>query len=128
MADMGVRGHGMSKADAFEHAALAMTAIVTDPALVTPRQRVPIRCEAPDDELLFAAWLNALIYEMATRTMLFSRFAVRFDGKALEGEAWGEHVDRARHQPAAEPKGATFTALRVAADENGWIAQTVVDI
>ena len=128
MADMGVRGLGSSKAEAFEQAAIAMTAIVTDPALVMPCQRVEIRCAAPDDELLFAAWLNAVIYEMATRSMLFSRFAVRFEGASLEGEAWGESVDRARHQPAVELKGATFTTLRVARENDAWIAQTVVDI
>jgi SHS2 domain-containing protein len=66
-ANIGVRGFGATKAEAFEQAALAMTAAVADPAAVAPRERATIRCEAPDDELLLAAWLNALVYEMATR-------------------------------------------------------------
>jgi tRNA nucleotidyltransferase (CCA-adding enzyme) len=33
-----------------------------------------------------------------------------------------------RHQPAVEVKGATYTALRVAPIEGGWLAQTVVDV
>ena len=49
--------------------------MITDPAGVAARERVAIECEAPDDELLFAEWLNAVIYEMATRRMLFGRFA-----------------------------------------------------
>ena len=60
--------------------------------------------------------------------MLFSRFAVRLHDGGLEGEAWGEPVDAARHQPAVEVKGATYTALRVAPHEGGWLAQTVVDV
>ena len=128
MADIGVRGCGATKAEAFEQAAIAMIAIVTDPAQVTPLERVPVRCEAPDDELLLAEWLNALIYEMATRRMLFSRFTVRFDGPALDGEAWGEPIDVARHQPAVELKGATYTMLRVAQEDGAWRAQTVVDV
>jgi SHS2 domain-containing protein len=127
-ADIGVRGCGATKAEAFEQAALAMTAVVTDPAQVALRERIGLRCEAPDDELLLAEWLNALIYEMSTRKMLFGRFAVRFDGPVLTGEAWGEPVDVARHRPAVEVKGATYTALRVAHDGEGWVAQTVVDV
>ena len=67
-ADIGVRGIGATPAEAFEQAALALTAVVTDPAGIAPRRpRSTIDCEAPDDELLLADWLNALIYEMATR-------------------------------------------------------------
>jgi SHS2 domain-containing protein len=127
-ADMGVRGYGASEAEAFEQAALAMTAVVADPASIEPRERVSIVCEAPDDELLLAEWLNALIYEMATRKMLFSRFAVRIDGARLTAEARGERVDPARHHPAVEVKGATYTTLRVAQENGEWVAQTVVDV
>jgi SHS2 domain-containing protein len=123
-----VRGHGASKEEAFVHAALALTAVVTDPADVAARDRVPIACEAPDDELLFAEWLNALIYEMATRRMLFGRFSVRIEGPRLAGEAWGEAIDAARHRPAVEVKGATYTTLRVAQEDGRWVAQTVVDV
>ncbi|HUL66643.1 MAG TPA: archease [Burkholderiaceae bacterium] len=127
-ADIGVRGIGATRAEAFEQAALAMTAAVTDPAGVAARDAIEIVCDAPDDELLLAEWLNRLVYEMATRRMLFSRFAVRIDGGRLSATAWGESVDVARHQPAVEIKGATFTALRVAREAQGWIAQTVVDV
>jgi SHS2 domain-containing protein len=127
-ADIGVRGFGASKAEAFAQAALAMTAVIADPATVEPREAVAVQCEAPDDELLFAEWLNSLVYEMATRKMLFSRFAVRFDGPLLSGQAWGERVDAARHHPAVEVKGATYTQLRVAREGDGWVAQTVVDV
>jgi tRNA nucleotidyltransferase (CCA-adding enzyme) len=89
---------------------------------------VTIACEAPDAELLLAEWLNALVFEMSTRKMLFSRFAVTLDGGRLRAQAWGEPVDAARHQPAVEAKGATYTGLRVAPADGGWLAQTVVDV
>ena len=125
---IGVRGFGASKAEAFEQAALAMTAVVTDLSAVEPREAIDIRCEAPDDELLLAEFLNVLIYEMATRKMLFSRVSVRIDGASLSGQAWGERVDVARHHPAVEIKGATYTALRVAHEGGRWLAQTIVDV
>jgi tRNA nucleotidyltransferase (CCA-adding enzyme) len=88
-----------------------------------------VRCEAPDAELLFVEWLNAIIYEMATRKMLFGRFAVEIDRHRLQGTLWGEPVDVARHAPACEPKGATYTALRVAREEDGgWTAGCIVDV
>jgi SHS2 domain-containing protein len=127
-ADVGVRGSGATKAEAFAQAALALTALVTEPAAVRATEAIDVACDAPDDELLLAEWLNRLIYEMATRRMLFGRFEVALDGGALRARAWGEPVDRARHRPAVEPKGATFTALRVAPEDGVWIAQTVVDV
>ena len=128
-ADIGVRGLGATKARAFEQAAVALTAVVSDPQGVAARQAVPIHCRAPDDELLLAAWLNAVVYEMAVRRMLFGRFEVRLEGDALDAVAHGEPVAVERHRPAVEVKGATYTQLRVApAADGGWLAQTVVDV
>ena len=127
-ADIGVRGFGPTRAEAYEQAALAMTAVVTDPATIAELEAVAIRCEAPDDELLLAEWLNHVVYEMATRNMLFGRFSVRLQGPVLSGTAWGEPVDVARHRPAVEIKGATYTELRVVNEPTGWVAQTVVDV
>jgi tRNA nucleotidyltransferase (CCA-adding enzyme) len=128
-ADIGVRGIGASKAGAFAQAALALTAVVADPASVVPRERVPIDCSAADDEALLVGWLNALVYEMAVRRMLFSRFELRIDGPRLHATAIGEPVEVARHRPAVEVKGATYTGLRVAPTADGlWLAQTVVDV
>lgn len=128
-ADMGVRGIGRSKDEAFEQAALALTAVVTDLHKVDPELELIIEREAPDDELLFAEWLNALVYEMSTRKMLFSRFEVVLQPGKLKARAWGEPVDVQKHQPAVEIKGATYTALAVTQMPGGrWLAQCVVDV
>lgn len=129
MADMGVRGIGATKADAFAQAALALVGVVTELERVRPTDRVDIACEAPDDELLLVDWLNAVVYEMATRRMVFGRFDVRLDGTRLHATASGEPVDRLRHEPRVEVKGATYTAVAVTHDpEKGWVAQCVVDV
>jgi tRNA nucleotidyltransferase (CCA-adding enzyme) len=127
-ADVGVRGRGATAAQAFENAALALTAVVTH-ADVAPKMAVDVTCEAPDLELLFVEWLNAIIYEMAVRAMLFGRFAARIGEGRLDGTLWGEPTDVERHAPACEPKGATYTALRVAQERDGsWTAACVVDV
>ncbi|MGD8630972.1 MAG: archease [Gammaproteobacteria bacterium] len=129
-ADIGVRGIGRDLAEAFAQAALAMTAIITDPAGVRPVHSVHLACSEPDPELLLVDWLNQVIFEMATRHMLFSRFDVHIGGNGdLQAEIRGETVDRDRHTPAVEIKGATFTELSVQRREDGlWVAQCVVDV
>jgi len=127
-ADVGVRGWGSTAAEAFEQAARALTAVVTQ-SEVKADSAVTVTCEAPDNEVLFVEWLNAIIYEMAVRKMLFSRFAVQIEGERLDATLWGEAVDVGRHAPACEPKGATFTALKVARNQDGtWSAGCIVDV
>jgi SHS2 domain-containing protein len=112
-ADMGIRGIGPSLEAAFAQAAVALTAVITDPAT----------------ELLLVDFLNAVILEMAKRRMLFGRFQVAISGERLTATAQGESIDIARHQPAVEIKGATYTALAVKRlDDGAWLAQCVVDV
>ena len=127
-ADIGVVGMGPSKAEAFRQAALALTAVITDPGKVEPLQPVPVLCEAPSDELLLVEWLNALVYEIAVRKMLFADFVVEIEAGQLRATAYGEPVDLDRHEPAVEIKGATLTALQVVEGPDGWRAQCVVDV
>ena len=112
-ADIGVRGIGNTLPEAFEQAALAMSAMA---------------CEDPDQELLLVDWLNVLIFETATRKMLFSRFEVHIEGGQLTARVWGEPINIARHRPAVEVKGATYTELKVFQEQNQWIAQCIVDV
>src|SRR5271165_6537626 len=128
-ADVGVRGIGPTRDAAFEQAALALTSAMTDPTGIAPQEAIEVTCEAPEDTYLLLDWLNALIYEMAVRRLVFGRFAVSIEGNRLCGRAWGEPVDRARHMPAVEPKGATLTALKVVVrDDGAWVAQCIVDV
>jgi tRNA nucleotidyltransferase (CCA-adding enzyme) len=128
-ADIGVRGIGATREEAFAQAALALTAVVTDPSRVEGKRAVEIAREAPDDELLLADWLNALVYEMVTLKMVFGRFSLQIDGGKLHATAWGEPLDATRHHPAVEVKGATYTELAVThCDDGQWVAQCVVDV
>lgn len=129
-ADVGVRGVGPTPAEAFAQAALAMTAAITAPDGVEAREEHVLECEADNlDDLLFD-WIDALVFEMSTRSVLFGRFEVDIEGRRLHARAWGEPVDRSRHEPAVEIKGPTYTELRVSPDPDTgeWIAQCVVDV
>ena len=124
---MGVGGEGETLAIAFEQAALALVNVMTSEPIAS-RERVAIHCDAPSAELLFVDWLNALVYEMATRRVVLGEFHVTTDGHRLDAVALGEPIDRARHRPVVEVKGATYTALSVANVDGGFRAQCVVDV
>lgn len=127
-ADVGVRGWGPTLEQAFEQAALALTGVLTD-ADIENRTSVEVECDAPDVEVLFVEWLNAIIYEMAVRNMIFGAFKVTINGLHLRGTMWGEPVDQTKHAPACEAKGATYTALRVAQGADGtWSAECIIDV
>lgn len=129
-ADIGIRGIGPTPESAFAQAALAMTAVMTDLDQLEPSEEMAIECEAASLEDLFFDWIDALVFETNTRGMLFGRFEVHIEDGRLVARIWGEPVDRAKHEPAVEIKGPTYTELRVARDSitAAWHAQCVVDV
>jgi SHS2 domain-containing protein len=127
-ADVGIRGIGRTLEEAFEMAAVGLTAAVTNPVLVFPQKEMVISCSAPDAELLFVDWINALIYYMDMRQMLFSEFNIKITHFCLEATIKGESVNRERHKPAVDVKGATYTALKIIKEDHHWTAQCVVDV
>ena len=128
-ADMGIRGFGPTKEEAFGQAGLAMTAVIADLQTIEPKEEIEISCQEQDNELLFVDWLNSLLYEMATRRMLFSKFEVSITDNQLCARAWGEKTDVDKHSPAVEVKAATYGDLKVEQDKNGnWVVQCIVDV
>lgn len=129
IADVGIRGVGATCTDAFVQGALALTAALVKPETVEAQTAVPITCQESDRDYLFFAWLNALLFEMDTRAMLFSRFDVTLTPGGLNAQAWGESIDPSRHQPAVQVKAATLAELAVYERSDGlWVAQCVVDV
>ena len=124
-----MRGCGPSLADAFGQAAMALTATIVDPARIDATTPVTITVTDDDAENLLFDWLNALVFEMATRQMLFGRFDVAIADGRLTATAWGEPISVERHRPTVEVKGATYTGLRVyEAADGSWTAECVIDV
>ena len=129
IADVGVRGLGQTVDEAFAEGACALSAVILDIETIQPEQCVDVQCQADELDLLFAEWLNALIYEMDVRSMVFSRFKVNIHGHRLIGRAWGEQFNRRRHPIAVGVKAATYMELKVYQRPDGlWVAQCIVDV
>ncbi|MFA9462065.1 archease [Thiohalorhabdus sp. Cl-TMA] len=128
-ADIGIRASGPSLEEVLVQAALGLTGVITDPDSVKAKEPVRLQVAAADPEFLLVEWLDALIYEMAVRRMLFGAYRITLTEQGLEATAWGEPVERERHHPAVEVKGATLTDLAVKQAEDGsWTVQCVVDV
>ena len=128
-ADIGIRGIGATLEEAFEEGAVALMAVICSPEKVHPKECVEIECEADETDLLFADWINTLVYEMDIRKWVFSRFEVHIEKHKLTGKAWGEPADCDRHEFAVEVKAATFMELKAYKNnDDQWVVQCVVDV
>jgi tRNA nucleotidyltransferase (CCA-adding enzyme) len=127
-ADIGIKATADSISKAFEDAAVALTAIVTEPKKVDAVECVKIECSAEDDELLLVNWLSSVIYEMDVRKMLFSRFEVQIENLTVRAKIWGEKINQIKHSPAVEPKAVTYNQLSVKEENGKWTVQCVIDV
>lgn len=133
-ADVGVRGFGATPEKAFEGAASALFSLMAeDLASVRDESVEMLTCSGPDLPELLVAFLNELISLSDVRRLVFGRFEVEIERRGehdLRLAAWvfGERYDPLRHSSTVEPKGATFTSLKVSPGPDGWIAQCVVDV
>ena len=127
-ADIGIRGYGGTPEEAFANAAKAMYSVMVELGRVEQKQFRGVNVSADDREQLLVEWLNALLAVSDIERLVFSRFEVRIEGNRLAGTAWGEQLDRARHQANVEVKGATYHLLSVREQDGRYVVQCVVDV
>jgi SHS2 domain-containing protein len=132
-ADVAIRGIGASLAEAFAEGARGMFGIMANLQTVEPRQSVEVQCDAPDLELLFAEFLNELLFEREMSGLLLSACQIEQlrrgpEGWHLEAVAWGESLDPDRHEILTEVKAATYSGLRVYHQNGQHVVQCLVDV
>jgi SHS2 domain-containing protein len=127
-ADIGIRGFGGTIEEAFGNAALALYSVIVNIKNVQPKEKKHIAVSAPDHELLLVEWLNALLTLSDIERMVFSKFEMIISGSSLQATAWGESLDRVKHEPKVEVKGATYHLLSVKEQDGRYSAQCVVDV
>jgi SHS2 domain-containing protein len=128
-ADLGLRVRAADVDTLFVEAGQALfEAIVTDLATVQPVRRVDIKLEGDDREYLLFDWLKELLYHFDPGHLLLGKFEAHVGPEGLIGTAWGEPLDRSRHQLEHEVKAITYHGLRVERAADGWLAEVIVDI
>jgi SHS2 domain-containing protein len=129
-ADLGLRIRAADLNTLFAEAGAALFAAILDGGLetVVPRQELTVRLPGDDLEYLLFDWLKALLYSFDAEHLLFSKFAVDVSADGLRASAWGEPIDRSRHELGHEVKAITYHGLRVEQTAAGWLAEVIVDI
>ncbi|RLG21884.1 archease [Candidatus Micrarchaeota archaeon] len=127
-ADIGVRGIGKTIEEAFEEAAKAMFSIMFDINCIEKKEKVTLKCNGDDLEMLLVEWLNTLLAEADLRGLAFSEFRAKIEQNSLKGEAYGEKLNVKKHKAKTEVKAATYSNLKVYEDNGRWIAECIVDV
>jgi protein archease len=128
-ADLGLRIRAADLDTLFVEAAQALfTAIVEDLATVQPVCEVEVRVQGSDLEYLLCDWLKELLFHFDAEHLLLSRFEAHVGRDGMTGKAWGEPLDRGRHELEHEVKAITYHGLRLEQTDDGWLAELIVDI
>lgn len=132
-ADVGIRGIGISLAEAFEEGAKAVFGIMANLETVASIELVVVECEAPNAEALFVEFLNELLFLRETYNLLLSTCRIKTlcqgpGGWHLNGVAWGEHLDPEHHEILTEVKAATYAGLKIFRQNEHYAVQCVVDV
>lgn len=132
-ADVGFRATGESIEDAFCAAAQALFSFMFAFEEIRPQTEHRIVVSAPSFSELLVEWLSELLVQKELSGLVFSRFEVTISGSeasgfSADGRAFGEILDRERHQPGTEIKGISYLGLDVSHHGKMWVVQVVVDV
>ena len=128
-ADLGLRVRAADLDTLFAEAAeVLFSTLVEDLSAVRPEREVAVNLGPDQRDYLLFDWLKALLYHFDAEHLLFSRFEVRVSEQGLQGKAWGEPLDRSRHELSHEVKAITYHGLKVEQTPDGWLAEVIVDI
>ncbi len=128
-ADLGLRVRAPDLDTLFAEAGRALfSAVVEDLSTVRPERRVEVRLAGEEREYLLFDWLKELLYHFDAEHLLLGRFEAHVGPDGLTGAAWGEPLDRSRHDLEHEVKAITYHGLRVEPEGDGWLAEVIVDI
>jgi len=127
-ADAKFQAFGKTLGEAFANAALAMFAVMFDPADVKPKIEREIKTEGKDEKALLYNWLEELLYLLDTEGFLLSRVKkITIKGKVLEAVVAGDLVANG-YKTHGDVKAVTYNEMDIKKEKDKVIAQVVVDI
>lgn len=130
--DLGLHLYANSLDQLFEGAAAALTGSICDSSLVEIRQEASVALAGPSVDLLFADWLDELLYRFETQGLLVKSSSVTItrppDDYRLIATLSGELYDHTRHRVKTVIKAVTYHRLSVIETADGWQATVVLDV
>ena len=128
-ADAGIIARGGTLNELFANAALGMFSLMVDLGGVREREQRQIELTARDVQGLLVNWLSELLFYVDAEEMLFSRFEIdELSDTRLRARAWGERIDRDRHELHFGIKAVTRHMLEVVKESGRYRATVLFDI
>jgi len=128
-ADIGIRVFGSGLKELFENAAFAMFDTIADLEGLKGDVTGNFKLEAQTPEELLVAWLDELLYNFYTKSVIFFKFDVRdISDKSLVATATGRPVGENRNRLKTEIKAATYGGLKIKKTGDGLSVEIIFDV
>ncbi|AIJ06370.1 hypothetical protein JH146_1528 [Methanocaldococcus bathoardescens] len=131
-ADLGVEAKGKSLEEAFKEGAKGLYNIMVDIDKVDKKEKIEFEIEGEDLEELLYNFLNELLFYTDVENLVFSDFDVKIEkdnnGYKLKCIAYGEKINKEKHNIKEEVKAVTYHMMEVKQEEDGWKIRYIVDL
>lgn len=128
-ADIGIRVFGKDPKELFENAAFAMFDTIADLEGLKGSVMQDFRLDADNYEELLVAWLDELLYNFYTKSIIFFKFTVKeISEKKLTAVAAGRPVGANRNRLKTEIKAATYSDLKIKKTASGLEVEVIFDV
>jgi SHS2 domain-containing protein len=128
-ADVGVRGWGPTRADAFAQVTLGVFALLVSPDQVQPVETREVRAQAEAPESLLVTWIDECLYVHDVEGFVAQSVEMTVCTDTLaHGVLHGEPIDLVRHRPGTVVKGATYHQVAVVVRDAVHEARIIVDV
>jgi len=127
--ELAVRITGNSQADLFANSAFALFDVMTDPATIEFKERIPLEVEGSDRDDLMVNWMRELLYLYQGSGYLLKEFKINeVKDTIVKAEVCGEKIDPDRHEIKQEIASVAFHKSRMEKTGNQWIAQVIFEL
>ncbi len=128
-ADIAIRVYGKDLKELFINAAFGMFDIIADLEGLKSSVSIEVNLKAPSKEELLVSWLDELLYNFYTKSIIFFEFDVSFlSEEQLMVKAYGRHIGENRNRLKTEIKAATYHDLNIKEGPDGLSIDIVFDV
>lgn len=102
---------------------------ITDVQKIEASAKIKFKVAAENIEDLLYAFLAELIYIKDTQKIFLSKFEIEIkEGYALKCQAFGEYIDRNKHDFKTDVKAVTYHHLKIEKTDEGYSAHVILDL
>ena len=128
-ADIAIRAHGKDLKELFVNTAYGMFDIIADLEGLKRAVSIDINLKAPSKEELLVSWLDELLYNFYTKSIIFFDFdIISISQNVLSAKVHGRHLGTNRNRLKTEIKAATYHNLSIDEGSDGLKVEIVFDV